>query len=257
MANKTCGHLGKCGCETYLTTPPPCPTPENCPERQPCSEIFDAQCIVYTGPDLECGQDVIIAQNTSVALALEDLVSAVCDASELPTIPTNILCGDDVVVASGVNVVAAIQDVVEYFCNLLPPPVGYLEFRATLSQVGGADVDPTILGTATLMPSSINRVSAGVYHFNAVGAFPNPAKVEVDIENALVLGYSMTNAAFNIYSAAVLNANVIEIRTAQWSYNPIDSSTSSALSILGSSTVNDSLADSLLNNTRFVVRVWS
>jgi hypothetical protein len=100
MANKTCGHLGKCGCETYLTTPPPCPTPENCPDPQPCSEVFDAQCIVYTGPDLECGQDVVIAQNTSVALALEDLVTYFCGVIDNLPVPNAFKYTDTLVLAT-------------------------------------------------------------------------------------------------------------------------------------------------------------
>lgn len=153
MANKTCGHLGKCGCETYLTTPPPCPTPENCPDPQPCSEVFDAQCILYTGPDLECGQDVVIAQNTSVALALEDLVSAVCNASQLLTIPTNVICGEDTVVVAGVNIITAIEDVVTYFCGVidnLPVPNA---FKYT---------DTLVLATLAVVPINHNLNSTFV-----------------------------------------------------------------------------------------------
>ena len=99
MANKTCGHLGKCGCESYLTTPPPCPTPEDCPERQPCSEVFDAQCITYTGPDLECNEDIVITENTPVAQALEDLVEYICDVQD--SIPVTVVeAGDGIEVTS-------------------------------------------------------------------------------------------------------------------------------------------------------------
>ena len=82
-----CNHNNiNCGCkDSYLTTPPPCPTPEDCPERQPCSEVFDAACIIYTGPDLECGEDVVVTQNSSVTTALEDVIGYFCDlASQVP-----------------------------------------------------------------------------------------------------------------------------------------------------------------------------
>jgi len=50
-----------CGCgDTFLTSPAPCPTPVDCPAAQPCSEVFDAQCISYTGLDIECGDDVVV-----------------------------------------------------------------------------------------------------------------------------------------------------------------------------------------------------
>jgi hypothetical protein len=68
-----------CGCEnSFLITPPPCPTPEGCPDRQPCSEVFDAQCVVYTGPNLQCGLDNVVLTNTSLNLALEDIIGYFC-----------------------------------------------------------------------------------------------------------------------------------------------------------------------------------
>ncbi len=89
-----------CGCNnSYLTTPPPCPTPTDCPDRQPCSEVFDAECIVYTGPDLECGNDTVIAQNTAVSLALEDIVGYFCNLASLTPI-TIVEAGDGIDVTS-------------------------------------------------------------------------------------------------------------------------------------------------------------
>lgn len=77
---KNCGCANQsCGCkDSYLTTPPPCPTPDDCPEAQPCSEVFDAQCIVYTGDDIVCDETTVVAQNTNVADALNQIVDYVC-----------------------------------------------------------------------------------------------------------------------------------------------------------------------------------
>jgi hypothetical protein len=66
-----------------LTSPAPCPTPVGCPDRQPCSEVFDAECIVYTGPDLECGDDTVVIQNSAINLALEDIVGYFCNLASL------------------------------------------------------------------------------------------------------------------------------------------------------------------------------
>lgn len=78
MACKNC-NLVKCGCaDSYLTTPPPCPTPEDCPDVQPCSEVFDSQCVVYTGDDIVCDPDTVVAQNTTVHDALNDIVDYFC-----------------------------------------------------------------------------------------------------------------------------------------------------------------------------------
>jgi hypothetical protein len=69
----------KCGCEDkFITSPAPCPTPEGCPTPQPCSEVFDAQCVVYTGADIECGEDVVVEKNTTMADALHDIVDYFC-----------------------------------------------------------------------------------------------------------------------------------------------------------------------------------
>jgi hypothetical protein len=96
-----CNHNNiNCGCkDSYLTTPPPCPTPADCPERQPCSEVFPAECIIYTGPDLECNENIVIAQNTAVAQALEDLVGYICNVED--SIPVTVVeAGDGIEVTS-------------------------------------------------------------------------------------------------------------------------------------------------------------
>ena len=53
-----------CGCDDALVTLPPCPTPAGCPDPEPCSEVFDAQCIIYTGADIECGTDTVVTTDT-------------------------------------------------------------------------------------------------------------------------------------------------------------------------------------------------
>ena len=122
-----CNHTNiNCGCkDSFLTTPPPCPTPENCPDPQPCSEVFDAQCIVYTSPDLECGTDVVVSQNSSVSAALEDIITYFCTGLSGSTIITaDIFCQEGpqvnvLVVQEGALVNDAIETVVEYFCERL------------------------------------------------------------------------------------------------------------------------------------------
>lgn len=78
-----CNHTNiNCGCkDSFLTTPAPCPTPEGCPDPQPCSEVFDAQCIVYTGDPIICDQDTVVATNDTVADALNNIVDYVCNQS--------------------------------------------------------------------------------------------------------------------------------------------------------------------------------
>lgn len=79
-----CNHTNiNCGCkDSFLTTPPPCPTPTDCPDPQPCSEVFDAQCVIYTGQPIICGEDVIVPSNTNMAEALNLIADYFC--SKLP-----------------------------------------------------------------------------------------------------------------------------------------------------------------------------
>ena len=67
-----------CGCDDAYPSLPPSPTPAECPNPQPCSEVFDAQCIILTTPDIKCGDDIVIAENASVLNALEGIVSYFC-----------------------------------------------------------------------------------------------------------------------------------------------------------------------------------
>ena len=93
--NCGCSKL-KCGCQdTMLTTPAAFPTPVGCLAPEPCSEVLDAQCVIYTGQDILCDTDVVINENDSVATALKEIVNYFC-ASIPPTpikgvLPVNIV----------------------------------------------------------------------------------------------------------------------------------------------------------------------
>tara|TARA_R110000823_G_scaffold21133_6_gene63958 strand:- start:6477 stop:7493 length:1017 start_codon:yes stop_codon:yes gene_type:complete len=69
MACSTCNTVN-CGCTgTYVvaaTCPPTCP------------EVFNAQCIVYTGVDILCGTDTVISRNDYLDSAITKLVNYVC-----------------------------------------------------------------------------------------------------------------------------------------------------------------------------------
>jgi hypothetical protein len=82
MATNTCTSCGckKCGCaDNALISPAPCPTPAGCPDPIPCSEYFDAECIVYSGADIECISQTVVATNTNLADALNDLITFFCE----------------------------------------------------------------------------------------------------------------------------------------------------------------------------------
>lgn len=80
--NNTCK---KCGCQdSFMVSPAPCPTPVDCPTPQPCSEVVDAQCVIYTGPNITCDTDIVVTTNDSVAEALENIIDYFCANAPSP-----------------------------------------------------------------------------------------------------------------------------------------------------------------------------
>lgn len=69
----------KCGCEDAYPSLPPNPTPPECPNQEPCAEVFNAQCLVLTIEDITCGEDIVVAQNDSIADALTNIVNYFCE----------------------------------------------------------------------------------------------------------------------------------------------------------------------------------
>ena len=67
-----------CGCEDALVTPAPCPTPVGCPDPEPCSEVFDAQCSIYTGANITCNNDIVVPSGATLAEALQAIVTYFC-----------------------------------------------------------------------------------------------------------------------------------------------------------------------------------
>jgi len=114
MANR-CTHTEPgCGCvDAPMTTPPACPPSAPCPEAQPCTSYTDAQCIVYTGEDIVCNEQVIAEQNQPLSEILQNLTDLACSS---PIIVDAILCGEDTVVAAGSTTQQALTAIVNYFC---------------------------------------------------------------------------------------------------------------------------------------------
>jgi hypothetical protein len=81
---KKCGHINDCGCkDKYLTTPAPCPPGEPCEDAQPCSSYTNAQCVIYTGEDIICDEQVVIENGALLNDILAELVLRICENSEI------------------------------------------------------------------------------------------------------------------------------------------------------------------------------
>jgi hypothetical protein len=103
----------KCGCkDSFLTSPPPCPTPAGCPDPIPCQEVLSSDCIIYSGPDLSCNGDIVVYSDSTWTELLENIVEYFC----LPPIP-ELTCNGDVVVQEDSSISDALEDIVDYFCT--------------------------------------------------------------------------------------------------------------------------------------------
>lgn len=66
-----------CGCGPAI--PEPCITPPPaCLDPQPCTEIINAECVMYTGPAITCNSSPVIPANSSIAEALDAIVEYLC-----------------------------------------------------------------------------------------------------------------------------------------------------------------------------------
>jgi hypothetical protein len=103
-----------CGCDE-----PVCPTP------QPCTEITDSKCIIYTDAAIKCGNDTVVAQDTFVSTALNQIVTYFCNQTGLVT-TADINCGDVTIVPAGTSIQDALDLVVQFICEiqLTPGPEG-------------------------------------------------------------------------------------------------------------------------------------
>jgi len=124
----------KCGCEDkFMPSPAPCPTPIGCPNPEPCSEVMDAQCIIYRGETIDCNTDNIVTATDTVAEALANIVN--------------------------------------YFCTAVANVRPYQVYTALISQSNLDDPNTTILenGIGNIVWT---RDSFGVYSGTLTGAFP-------------------------------------------------------------------------------------
>ena len=135
--NGNCANGVKWGCQdTMLTTPPAYPTPVGCLAPETCSEVLDSQCIMYTGADVFCNEDFIVAQGASVQTAIQSIVEYFCTRFE--TAPVYVVeAGDNISVTD-----ATVNNVTTYTVSYTGAVKFVKEFTSSLD---GSTV--TILGT--------------------------------------------------------------------------------------------------------------
>lgn len=202
-----CNHTNiNCGCkDSFLTTPPPCPTPENCPDPQPCSEAFDAQCISYTGDPIICGQDVIVPSNTPVSTALNSVTDYFCDAIANLEFPEVI-----VEEGEGISVTSTtVDNTTTYTVSLsdplpvVPPTLAYGLYAQTANSL--TVVDPN---TATIIGAGVGALSVPANTFNIGDSFRVRMGGHLTCTNTQLL-------TINVYANASLLASTgaIDLKT--------------------------------------------
>jgi hypothetical protein len=143
----------KCGCkDSFLTSPPPCPTPEACPDDIPCQEVLSSDCIIYNGPDIDCNGDIIIYEDSTWTEVLENLVEYFCTTySNIPEIS----CGSDVVVINGSALNSALEQIVDYFCAAIVAiqPIT-ADNGLTMSTIANVQLGGTLIQNTTLTNST-------------------------------------------------------------------------------------------------------
>jgi hypothetical protein len=137
----------KCGCkDSFLTSPPPCPTPAGCPDPIPCQEVLSSDCIIYNGPDILCNNDIVVYSDDTFTEILENIIEYFC----LPPIP-EILCGQDIVVTEDSSINEALEDIVSYICDNLTTANNGLTMSPTSNnvQLGGPLIQNTTITNST------------------------------------------------------------------------------------------------------------
>jgi hypothetical protein len=129
----------KCGCQdSFLTTPPSCPTAVGCPTEE-CSNIQFAQCVAYTGGNLLCGESIVVPTDTNLNEALSNIIDYFC-ASVANISTTSVVAGAGITVTQ-----AVVGNNTQY--TIANAAIGTKKFVKEFTGVTFDGVTLTILGT--------------------------------------------------------------------------------------------------------------
>lgn len=138
----------KCGCEdSFMPSPAPCPTPIGCLNPEPCSEVLDSRCVIYSGANILCNATTLVTTNDSVAEALDSIINYFCGRL---LIQSDILCGQDIVVAEDTLIEDALVDIVDYFCDEVSQIIPITSFRAVTASPQNINSAPYLLGNSDI-----------------------------------------------------------------------------------------------------------
>ena len=128
MANTNCK---KCGCQDKFLTPAPCPSPQGCPQPENCSEIFNAGCIEYTGTNITCDDEIIVATGDRVSDALIAIADLACNSAPLCNMQVTITSQDEFFPILESNIVGGTAPYTYSWSIVQGPFVGHTIYGAT------------------------------------------------------------------------------------------------------------------------------
>lgn len=182
-----------------MPSPAPCPTPVGCPTPEPCSEVIDAQCVIYTGTTLDCDGNVIVATNNNLAEAYNNIIDYLCTET---TVSVDIDCNTDKVVEQGTKVTDALVNIVDYFCNKTPAPEYTYEIGQYVESRGGVIFHRYKDGTnENYLVVDTTDISSSAFWSNidnvAIGATAQSSWDGLSNSNAIVAQVGFTSGAAN------------------------------------------------------------
>ena len=173
----------KCGCkDSFLTSPPPCPTPAGCPDPIPCQEVLASDCIIYTGPDVLCNGDIVVYNDATWTEVLEQIVEYFC----LPPIP-EITCNGDIVVDYDSSINEALEDIVSYFCL---PPISEILCGEDIVVTEDSSINEALEDIVSYFCDFITTANNGLTM--------SPTSNNVQLGGPLIQNTTITNSTFNL-----------------------------------------------------------
>lgn len=86
-----------------------------CPTPNPCAEVTPASCVLYTGADKMCLDEIIYEQGDSIETILSKITDVLCAETHMPE---DKIVGLVPIYSEGDNITTSLENVVDYFNNL-------------------------------------------------------------------------------------------------------------------------------------------